>query len=925
MNLSTSFNRLPSLWPRFAGILFQRPFALLFGLLLYSAAAQATHNRAGEICYRYISGTTYEFTVITYTFPASPADRDSLTVVFDSRDPLGTTKRIGRSLQTILVPGLIKRNEYTTTYTFPGPDIYVIYMEDPNRVEGVCNIDGSVNVQFYLEDTLNLVNPVLFGFNSSPMLLYPPIDYAQVGEIFIHNPNAFDPDGDSLHYSLIPPKQAPGIDVPGYAYPHVFDACGSSLEINPRTGELIWDVPCQECIYNVAILIREFRGGQWLGSKIRDLQIFVENTSNQPPEISNIEDTCIVAGELLTRLVTATDPNGDDITLSATGGPFAVPSSPAVFDEISGSGFASQVFSWQTNCTHVRRNFYQVVFRASDDFSLGPLSIPLTDLESWLITVVAPPPTGLTATPIGNRVELNWDSLYTCFDVPNFRGFSIWRKLGCDSTFDFESCQRGLEGTEYVQIGFEPTVHSFTDFEVTRGPVYSYRVVAEFAESPPGSPAVFNQVGSRPSDAACVELRRDLPVMTHASVEVTDVLNGEVFVAWVPPLAEDLDTLANPGPYRFELIRSPGFVISDPEVILDFGSENFSDFGDTSYLDMGVNTVDGPLVYDVRFYASDVLGNEVFIGEAASASTVFLSIGFADDALNLSWDFQVPWFNWLYEIYREEPTGSGNFVFLDSTEERFYTDINLQNGEEYCYYIRALGTYGSPLLPDSLINLSQRVCAIPQDTVAPCPPDLTVQNICSRPGQLFDPDNLSNDLNWNNPNFSCADDVLFYTIYFAASGQDFVVLATNDNALDTVFIHDNLQTLTGCYAVTATDSVGNESQFSNIVCVENCPRYELPNVFTPNGDGANDLFTPFLPFRFIESIDIKIFNRWGNLVYETNDPSINWDGTHMSSGEPLSEGVYYYTCVVVEILEDGSQARPQPLEGFIHLIRGTTR
>ncbi len=895
---------------------------LLSAFLLWAWNAQATHNRAGEICYRYISGTTFEFTVITYTFPDSPADRDSLTVVFDSRDPLGTEKTIARTFQTILVPGVLKRNEYTTTYTFPGPDVYVVYMEDPNRVEGICNMDGSVNVPFYLEDTLNLVNPTLLGYNSSPLLLYPPIDYAEVGEVFIHNPNAFDPDGDSLHFSLIPPKQAPGIDVPGFEFPQLYDACGASLTIDSRTGELVWDTPCQECIYNIAILIREFRGGRWIGSKIRDLQIFVENTDNQPPVIADIRDTCIIAGELLDRVITANDPDGDVVELTATGGPFAVASSPAEFPEISGTGTVSQLFTWQTNCTHIRKNFYQVVFRATDDFSIGPLDIPLTDLESWLITVVAPAPQGLTATPIGNRINLAWDSLYSCFGSDNFQGFSVWRKLGCDSDFVFDNCQRGLGGTDFEQIALVKSAHRYTDFDVTRGPVYSYRVVAEFAESPPGSPALFNEVGSLPSDAACAELRRDLPVMTNASVEATDVGTGEVFVAWVTPDPDDLDTLANPGPYRYELIRSPGFTMATPEVLASFPSPSFAGFVDTSFLDTGLNTVDGPFAYDVRFYASDFSGDEVFVGEATSASTVFLTVGFADNALNLSWNLQVPWSNWLYEVYREEPTGSGNFALLDTVNTTAYTDDSLSNGLEYCYFIRALGTYGSETLPDSLINLSQQACGIPQDTARPCPPVLTVNNICTRPGLPFDPDNLANDLNWSNPNLTCSDDVLTYQIYFGLPGQDLTFLASNTGASDTLYSHGNLNSLAGCYAVTAIDSVGNESGFSNIICVDNCPKFELPNTFTPNGDGANDLFTPFLPYRFIESIDIKIFNRWGGLVYETNDPEINWDGTSIQSGQPLSEGVYYFTCVVVEQRVDGSIARPQPLEGFIHLIRG---
>jgi gliding motility-associated-like protein len=99
-------------------------------------------------------------------------------------------------------------------------------------------------------------------------------------------------------------------------------------------------------------------------------------------------------------------------------------------------------------------------------------------------------------------------------------------------------------------------------------------------------------------------------------------------------------------------------------------------------------------------------------------------------------------------------------------------------------------------------------------------------------------------------------------------------------------------------------------------CVDNCPVYELPNVFTPNGDGFNDLFRPF-PYRQIESINIIIYNRWGQLVFESNNPEINWNGNDLN-GNPLPDGVYFYVCEVNEILLAGINKRI--LKGNIHII-----
>ena len=107
---------------------------------------------------------------------------------------------------------------------------------------------------------------------------------------------------------------------------------------------------------------------------------------------------------------------------------------------------------------------------------------------------------------------------------------------------------------------------------------------------------------------------------------------------------------------------------------------------------------------------------------------------------------------------------------------------------------------------------------------------------------------------------------------------------------------------------------------SNIVCVDNCPVYELPNVFTPNADGANDYYIP-LEHRFIDHIELSVYNRWGELVFETENKLINWDGKNLRSKD-VSEGVYFYKCIIFELRVDGIVKRNDELSGFIHLIRG---
>jgi gliding motility-associated-like protein len=101
--------------------------------------------------------------------------------------------------------------------------------------------------------------------------------------------------------------------------------------------------------------------------------------------------------------------------------------------------------------------------------------------------------------------------------------------------------------------------------------------------------------------------------------------------------------------------------------------------------------------------------------------------------------------------------------------------------------------------------------------------------------------------------------------------------------------------------------------------VDNCPRYNLPNVFTPNGDEKNDLFVPMPGYRFIESINLHIYNRWGQEVFSTTDPAIRWDGVDAFTGHKLVNGVYFYICEVNEIYLAGPNKHT--ISGTVEIIR----
>ena len=65
---------------------------------------------------------------------------------------------------------------------------------------------------------------------------------------------------------------------------------------------------------------------------------------------------------------------------------------------------------------------------------------------------------------------------------------------------------------------------------------------------------------------------------------------------------------------------------------------------------------------------------------------------------------------------------------------------------------------------------------------------------------------------------------------------------------------------------------------------------------------------------------MSVFNQWGQLVFQTTNQDINWNGKNLN-GNDLAEGVYYYTCKVFENRVAGVTQSPDILSGFIQLVR----
>jgi gliding motility-associated-like protein len=104
------------------------------------------------------------------------------------------------------------------------------------------------------------------------------------------------------------------------------------------------------------------------------------------------------------------------------------------------------------------------------------------------------------------------------------------------------------------------------------------------------------------------------------------------------------------------------------------------------------------------------------------------------------------------------------------------------------------------------------------------------------------------------------------------------------------------------------DAMGVDYSTYPVSCID-CTS-EFANVFTPNGDGVNDLLEPLCGAR---SALFSVRDRWGDVVYETMDPKPSWDGR--VQWDPCPEGVYFWS------LLDADDRSGRIKHGTVHLLR----
>lgn len=947
-------------------------FAFLF--LIIPLSGYATHLQAGQITLTRLDPVqlTYRITLIVYRDKvnlfgngqtAELADTADIVIYDNNNREIITLKAPLTNLTDLNTD--VQQGTYVINYTFAGAGAFKITFAESYRNACIQNMASPDGTDLYVESQI-IINSFL-GINNSPILLAAPIDYAGLGQKFLHNPAAYDPDGDSLAFKLVTPQSALNTNVRNYR--DLVNFLGpaegggpGSVSINPTQGTLTWNTPNTIGCFNIAIRVEEWRKNStgryvFLGYVVRDMQIIVRNSTNRRPILTLPNNLCVAANETISTQISASDPDLHCVKIEATGQMFDAnsPAPRAFLTTLNGNNYngtclpspANVLLNWTPSCDYIRQRPYQIIFKATD----GPPPVvgpSLVDIKVLEITVVGPKPQNLQAIADNTNdvINLSWNP-YIC--STKAREMIIWRRDGCP-TNNPAVCDVGApDGQGYYEIGRVPIgTTNFVDRTAKIGAVYSYRVSAIFPAPQGGE--------SYASDESCVALAIDVPLFTKVDVTETSTTTGKVRVEFIQPFEFPLGKPSDPFGYKVYRAEgiNPANRVGNYAEVFSLLNKNSNDTDIIGFTDNNLNTTEKQYHYRIAFFSNAATeGSKQFRDSSDAASSVRLDLEYASSCLRLVWKYDVPWGNrrFNHDIFRS--TGNANNFsdigdyFVSFQSSGLFDDGTVLQQVNYFYYTTTRGWYFNnaisaryPSLAVPLANNSQIDNDTPKDVIKPCPPILSITPIdCNNFTQtepytnfiswINDPEGSTSPTSCGNIGDGCEfepNNIAFFKVYYKPTLQAQYTFIGQVSGTTFNFEHTGLLSLAGCYAVSAVDKAGNEGDLSNEVCVDNCINFNLPNVFTPNGDNVNDVFKPFEPVRFVERIEFEVYNRWGKKVFErSNDIRINWAGNVANTVEEttnsvLPTGTYYYVAKVRFLQLDASNAE-KVYKGWVQIMK----
>jgi len=406
---------------------------------------------------------TYNIEVIQFEQPTSDILMEDILFFGD-----GTSVSLDLSQNgSIEFDGFKYVTKYTVKHSYPGPGYYTIAAIIYNRSSHIKNMSNSVNTPLFIETSIHL-DPFM-GCNSTPRLELIPRNEKR-GSTYAFDLSCIDAEGDSLSYELITPLQNDGTPVVEYRIPEEFDhnlnKVNSKLSFDPYPGALLLNSKNLEGAYTIAVNIKEWRKinteYHHISSSTLDYNLNFIDTENNPPSISYVPDTAIIAGTTLHIDVVAEDKENDQTKLNFIGDFFQLKNNTYQIDTSFRSGPVVKHIEFTPSENQVRAMPYKALFVANDNSTESSIVYNCKTMLTWITDKAhKPAPVKFFIAMESNpgKIKLEW------IDVDDELGYIIER-----SDMHFPKFHR-------VAL-LPPNAISFHDSSVVKSNMYLYRIKA---------------------------------------------------------------------------------------------------------------------------------------------------------------------------------------------------------------------------------------------------------------------------------------------------------------------------------------------------------------------------------------------------------------------------------------------------------------
>ncbi len=953
---------------------------------LLSKEAQATHSAGGEIVYNHISDSTYQFIYKFYRFcgpspgGGTPASAPNNVTLCGSNSCNGNT--ISQTMNKMasvpgqngngnpVDPGCANFPTRCTSSQTTLPGYQEWWYMDTIVIPSTCNtwtFSVGINARNPSDNLQNAGGTTLFTEvtfnnalshnNSSPRFLNPPVPYVCINSPFSFNHLGFDPDGDSLVYFNINPKDGNSFCPAGagtnitYVAPYnvaspLPSAATNPFSFNNITGQIDF-TPTQTGYWALATRVDEYRNGVLIGSSIRDVQVVVINNCNNinPGTVIDTANNTgqLVGGyirgcpdELLQFCFSIYSPDTAVQFSGTSSNQVVIPTSTVGFSGV-GTDTLIGCFKWQPTIADTGIHTFTVTAK---DTSCRPPGIVNSQTFSYSI-LIPPPVKGLGDTSVcssdtaflygveqlgdslvwsvisGDNNSLSCTSCDSVYATPNVTTVYQVTNVNSQCAFNYDTVVVSIIPPPLVDIGYDDTVicqNSSVTFSpvITPPGAYGYLWTPNQAIS---STTTLNTTVTPIADtwyyldvtelnAGCAAqdsvLVRVIPTDMHVLDPNPGVCEGDnvqldmagtypdsFSYAWTPGNLLNDSTIINPiaGPdtttlFRVDITRDGCLTYSDyalvtvePNPTVDLGPDvaicqwdtlHFPTdvqpdwFTNYSYQWSQTQMLTPPNVPDPTLIAN-------FPGTHAYTLTASTPLGCSgDDDIEVTihpGDFMTV-DSTLYEVcVREsvqlEADGAASYTWVPGTYLDDSTSATPTTSPSAGIVYTVYGTS-----PEGCLDTAEVKVIISPSAILEMGDDVTVHD--GESVQLFaqgnctvfafSPSSFLDDPTVSNPVVSG----LYSTTEYIVSGS----------------------TINGCIA---KDTITVIYDSSMIVVV--------PNAFTPNGGEISNTLKPIKKGQFYMDY-FRIYNRWGQLIYETNDINAGWDGSFKGEAQPIGTYVY---------------------------------